>query len=252
MGRIIAICNQKGGVGKTTTATNLATSLSFLGYRVLLLDLDPQGNSTNSVGIDADMVNTSTSDIFLSKCNIKDAIIKTAFGIDAIPATKNLAILSTEIKEKEILKSSLAMIKDGYDFIIMDCPPSLGILNYNALVAANSLIIPVQCQYYAFEGLISLLSTIRYIQTNYNEKLDVEGILLTMYDARTNLDKRVYAEVKEFFKEKVFETSIPQSIKIPLSQSKKKPIMFYDKKSNVAQAYIDLAKEVVSHNGWNH
>ena len=249
MGRIIAVCNQKGGVGKTTTATNLATSLSFLGYRVLLLDLDPQGNSTNSVGIDADMVNTSTSDIFMSKSNIKDAIIKTSFGIDTIPATKNLAILSTEIKEKEILSSNLSLIKDDYNFIVIDCPPSLGILNYNALVAADSLIIPVQCQYYAFEGLISLLSTIRYIQTNYNERLDVEGILLTMYDARTNLDKRVYAEVKEFFKEKVFKTSIPQSIKIPLSQSKKKPIMFYDKKSNVAQAYIDLAKEVVSHNG---
>ncbi len=250
MGIIHAICNQKGGVGKTTTAVNLSATLVELGKSVLLIDMDPQGNSSSGVGIDKDIITHSINDVMLNKVNIENCIYHTSFGIDIIPATIDLAMadfeLATSAEDKQRrLKTPLDTIKDKYDYILIDCPPSLGFLNINALVACDSVIVPVQCQYYALEGLISLLSTIRKIQSSVNSNLNIEGVLLTMFDGRTKLDNEVSIEVRKFFKERVYDISIPQSIKIPVAQSKGKPITFYDKGCSAAKAYSQLAVEIV-------
>ena len=253
MGKIHAICNQKGGVGKTTTAVNLSATLVENNQRVLLIDMDPQGNSTSGVGIDKDMITANINDVLLKKHKIEECIYPTSFGIDVVPATIDLAMvdfeLATSMEDKQKrLKDALDTIKDNYDFILIDCPPSLGLLNINALVACDSVIVPVQCQYYALEGLISLLSTIRKIQSSVNSKLNIEGVLLTMFDARTKLDNEVSIEVRKFFKERVYDVSIPQSIKIPMSQRKGKPITYFDKNCNASKAYIALASEVIKQN----
>jgi len=254
MGKVFAVCNQKGGVGKTTTSTNLATSLALNAKHVLLIDMDPQGNSTSSMGIDKDMIDRSVNDVMLLKKNINECIYQTSFNVDIIPATIDLAMadfeIATSYENKAIrLKQNLDTVKDNYDYVIIDCPPSLGLLNVNALVACDSVIVPVQCEYYALEGLISLLSTIRKIQTSFNDKLNIEGVLLTMFDARTKVDNEVSIEVRKYFKEKVYDIAIPQSIKVPTAQYKGKPVVVFDKNCNAAKAYNALALEVIKHNG---
>ncbi|MCI5744757.1 MAG: AAA family ATPase [Erysipelotrichaceae bacterium] len=253
MGIIHAICNQKGGVGKTTTAVNLSSTLAENNKKVLLIDMDPQGSSTSGVGLDKDMLNHSISDVILKKSNIAQCIYHTSYNFDIIPATIHLAMvdfeIATSIEEKQVrLKEQLDLIKDDYDYILIDCPPSLGFLNINALVACDSVIVPVQCQYYALEGLISLLSTIRKIQKSINNRLNIAGVLLTMFDGRLKLDNEVSMEVRTFFKERVYQTLIPQSIKIPMSQKKGKPINHYDKSCNAAKAYNNLALEIIKQN----
>lgn len=254
MGKIIAICNQKGGVGKTTTAINLSSYLVENNKKVLLIDMDPQGNSTSSVGIDKDIITYSINDVMLNKQHITNCIYNTSFSIDIIPATIDLAMadfeIATSLEERQSrLKQHIEIVRPNYDFIIIDCPPSLGLLNINALVACDSVIVPVQCQYYALEGLISLLSTIRKIQTSVNSKLNIEGVLLTMFDSRTKLHNEVSIEIRKFFKECVYDIAIPQSIKIPSAQSKRKPINYYDKNCSAAKAYGTLAQEVIKKYG---
>ena len=254
MGKIHAICNQKGGVGKTTTAVNLSATLVELGKSVLLIDMDPQGNSSSGVGIDKDIITHSVNDVMLNRMDIDKCIYHTSFGIDIIPATIDLAMadfeIATSVEEKQKrLKTPLDTIKDKYDYILIDCPPSLGFLNINALVACDSVIVPVQCQYYALEGLISLLSTIRKIQSSVNSNLNIEGVLLTMFDARTKLDNEVSIEVRKFFKEKVYNTIIPRLVRLTEAPSHGEPIVAYDPKSRGSEAYLNLAKEVIARNG---
>ncbi len=261
MGKIISLVNQKGGVGKTTTSINLSASLAVLGKRVLLVDLDPQGNTTTGVGINKGDIDKSTYDVITGKCKIEDAIIKTRYkNLYILPATINLAGVDIELLEKSQLESNFSKgtqlktaidnIKDAFEFIIIDCPPSLGMLTTNALTASNSVIIPVQCEFFALEGIMQLLNTIMLAQKNLNPNLDIEGVLLTML-SRTNLGLEVVEEVKKYFKERVYDTIIPRLVRLTEAPSHGKPILAYDSKSKGAEAYINLAKEVISRNGTN-
>lgn len=254
MAKIYAIANHKGGVGKTTTALNLSASLCLNGKKVLLVDIDPQGNTTKGVGIDKDMVVNSVSDLLLNKKEVRDCMIPTQFdNLYLIPATLELASvdfdLATSDNTKQLrLKQHLDTIKNKFDYIIIDCPPSLGLLNINALIACDGVIIPVQSEYYALDGLILLLSTIRKIQSSFNKKLYIEGILITMYDSRTKLANEVAIEARKYFKEKVYNIHIPRNIKVAEATSKGKPVVYYDKNSTASKAYLELALEIINNN----
>ena len=260
MTKVISLVNQKGGVGKTTTSINLAASLGKLGKKSLLVDLDPQGNCTTGLGVNKGNIKYSIYDVLNGTVEAKKAIVKTGFTLlSIIPATINLAGLDIELLEKgyqnaafkknEQLRNALEPIKDNYDFIIIDCPPSLGLLTTNALVASDSVIIPVQCVFFALEGITQLLNTIIMTQTRLNPNLKIEGVLLTLLDSRTNLGLEVVEEVRKFFKDKVFNTIIPRLIRLVEAPSHGEPINEYDPTSRAAEAYMNLAKEVIDRDG---
>ncbi len=253
MGKIIAIANQKGGVGKTTTSINLASGLAYLNKRVLLVDFDPQGNATQGVGFDVNDQYT-VYDCLLNDRNVKECIATLKNPpMDILPAAITLAgadieMVKIESGRERLLKRELDEIRDDYDFVIIDCPPSLGLLNTNALTAADSVIIPVQCEYYALEGVTQLLQTIRLVQKLFNPTLRIEGVLLTMFDARTNLSVEVQQEVNRHFKEKAYRTYIPRNIKLSEAPSQGKSIYDYAINSEGARAYVALTKEVIEQN----
>lgn len=250
MGKIIAIANQKGGVGKTTTSVNLSACLTELDYNVLLIDVDPQGNATSGVGINKADVNNCIYNVLVEDLPAEDVCIATEIDrLDIIPATIQLAGAEIELVptiSREIrLKNSLDKLKEKYDYIIIDCPPSLGLLTINALTSSDTVLIPVQCEFYALEGLSQLLNTIRLVQKHLNKNLMIEGVLLTMLDARTNLGLQVIEEVKKYFQDKVYNTIIPRNVRLSEAPSHGKPIIVYDSRSKGAEAYNELAKEVV-------
>ncbi|MDQ0339285.1 chromosome partitioning protein [Caldalkalibacillus uzonensis] len=251
MGKIIAIANQKGGVGKTTSSINLGACLATLGQRVLLIDIDPQGNTTSGIGIDKADIQYCIYDVLINDVNPQEVIQPTSIdNLHIIPATIQLAGAEIELVptiSREIrLKKALQLVKEDYDFILIDCPPSLGILTINSLTAADSVLIPIQCEYYALEGLSQLLNTIRLVQKHLNKQLTIEGVLLTMLDARTNLGIQVIEEVKKYFREKVYQTVIPRNVRLSEAPSHGKSIIDYDPKSKGAEVYMELAKEVLS------
>lgn len=252
MSKIIAIANQKGGVGKTTTSVNLGAGMATLGKRVLLVDIDPQGNTTSGVGVNKADVGNCIYDILINEVNPLETILETQIeGLHIIPATIQLAgaeieLVSTISRELK-LKKALNAVKHNYDYIIIDCPPSLGILTINSLTAADSVIIPIQCEYYALEGLSQLLNTVRLVQKNLNPHLKIEGVLLTMLDARTNLGIQVIEEVKKYFQEKVYRTIIPRNVRLSEAPSHGQSIITYDSRSKGAEVYLELAKEVISY-----
>lgn len=251
MGAIIGIANQKGGVGKTTTAINLASSLAIAEKKTLLIDIDPQGNSTSGVGIDKNNVDISIYDVLLGDASIGEGIKDTEIGhLQILPSNINLVGAEVElvgVTDREyLLKNSLSPIRDDYEFIIIDCPPSLGLLTINTLTAADSLIIPIQCEYYALEGLGQLLNTIRLVQRQLNPGLEIHGVLLTMYDSRLNLSKQVAEEARKFFADKVFDTVISRNVRLSEAPSFGRPIMLYDILCTGSANYMNLAKEVLA------
>ena len=260
MGKIISLVNQKGGVGKTTSSINLAASLGVLRQKVLLIDLDPQGNASTGLGINKADFEKSVYDMLIDEATISEVTIKTKFkNLSIIPATINLAGADIELMEKSKLepgfikgnqlKKYLDTVKDDYDYIIIDCPPSLGILTTNALTASDSVIIPVQCEFFALEGIMQLLNTIMLAQKKLNPNLTIEGVLLTMLDSRTNLGLEVVEDVKSYFKERVYDTIIPRLVRLSEAPSHGKPILAYDPQSRGTEAYLNLAKEVIERNG---
>jgi chromosome partitioning protein len=252
LSKIIAIANQKGGVGKTTTSVNLGASLASLGRKVLLVDIDPQGNTTSGIGINKADVENCIYDVLINDVHPRDAMVETSIpGLTVIPATIQLAgaeielvpVISREIR----LKKALSQVRDMFDYILIDCPPSLGILTINSLTAADSVLIPIQCEYYALEGLSQLLNTVRLVQKHLNKSLKIEGVLLTMFDARTNLGIQVIEEVKKYFQQKVYQTIIPRNVRLSEAPSHGQSIITYDPKSKGAEVYLELAKEVITH-----
>ena len=249
LGKIISIANQKGGVGKTTTSVNLGACLAYIGKKVLLIDIDPQGNATSGVGIDKGDVHQCIYDVLVDDVEIKEVITETVVeNLYVVPATIQLAGAEIElvptISREVRLKRAVDEVKDQYDYILIDCPPSLGLLTLNSLTASDSVLIPVQCEYYALEGLSQLLNTVRLVQKHLNNHLMIEGVLLTMLDARTNLGLQVIQEVKKYFQNKVYRTIIPRNIRLSEAPSHGEPIIVYDPKSRGAEVYLDLAKEV--------
>ena len=251
MGRIIAVANQKGGVGKTTTAINLAACLSVKGKKVLLIDMDPQGNTTSGIGVDKSELENSIFDLMIGESSISDCIIDNVFrDMDLIPTNVDLAAAEIEligIERKEyILKDEIDFIKSKYDFIIIDCPPALSMLTINAMTTANSVIVPIQCEYYALEGLSQLLHTINLVSERLNPELKIEGIVFTMYDSRTNLSVQVVENVRNNIGSNVYDSIIPRNIRLAEAPSYGLPIIQYDAKSAGAEAYMALAEEVIN------
>ncbi|MBM7712075.1 ParA family protein [Enterococcus xiangfangensis] len=251
MARIISVANQKGGVGKTTTTVNLGACLAYDGKKVLLIDSDAQGNATSGLGVRKPDVKQDIYDVLVNEVPIKETIIETSReNLSIVPATLQLAgaeiELTSMMARESRLKSALAEISDEYDFILVDCPPSLGHLTINAFTASDAILIPVQCEYYALEGLSQLLNTVRLVQKHFNPGLEIEGVLLTMYDARTNLGAEVVEEVRRYFQEKVYDTIIPRNVRLSEAPSHGKPIIDYDPRSKGAEVYQALAKEVLA------
>ena len=250
MGRIISVSNQKGGVAKTTTTVNLAAFLADKGKKVLIIDIDPQGNAGYGIGINAEEMNTTIYEVLIDEIDIEEAIFKSNIeGLSLIPANIHLSGAQVDLLDKDgkefILKKKLARIKKHYDYIFIDCPPSLGVLTLNSLVAADSVLIPLQCEYYALEGINQLLRIIVMVQEQLNKSLKIEGLVLTMYDTRTNLAQQVVNDVKEYFKDKVFNTIIPRNVKLSEAPSFGKPIGYYDRACPGSITYEKLAEEVM-------
>lgn len=253
MGKVISFANQKGGVGKTTTCINLASYLSALGKKVLVVDMDPQGNATSGLGITKNQKILTLYDAIDGDKDINEVVRKTDIqNLDIIPATVDLAGAEVELVSmrgrEKVVKNLLKKVRDNYDYILIDCPPSLGLLTINALTTSNSVVIPIQCEFFALEGLTQLMNTIKLVKKHLNEEIDVEGVILTMKDNRSNLIQEVSQEIKRFFGKKVYNTSIPRSIRLAEAPSHGKPIMTYDARSRGGVAYFELAKEFLDRN----
>ena len=251
MGKTIAIANQKGGVGKTTTSINLSASLAAKGKKVLVIDTDPQGNTTSGFGVEKNDLDNTVYELMLSECSIKECILKDVIdGVYIIPSNVNLAAAEIELigvdRKEYILKREVEWIKDGFDYIIIDCPPSLSMLTINAMTTADTVLVPIQCEYYALEGLSQLIHTINLVKERLNPDLDIEGVVFTMYDSRTNLSMQVVENVKSNLSQKVFQTLIPRNIRLAEAPSYGMPINAYDPKSAGAEAYMQLAEEVIN------
>jgi chromosome partitioning protein len=252
MGKAVAIANQKGGVGKTTTAVNLGACLAQKGKRVLIIDHDPQGNSTSGIGLKKSEIKSCIYDVLINETPLEEVLIQTQVeNLKIAPATIRLAGAEAELvgmmARDQRLKRAIEPLKDQFDYILIDCPPSLGNLTINALAAADSIIVPIQCEYYALEGLSQLMKTVQLVQKYSNPNLQIEGVVLTMYDNRTNLSSQVTEEVKRYFNDKVYKSVIPRNIRLSEAPSFGLPITLYDEKSKGAEAYVDLAKEVIAH-----
>jgi len=255
VGRVIAIANQKGGVGKTTSAVNLAASLAVTEQRTLLIDGDPQGNATSGIGISREQIGLTVYDALIGESSMTDAIIRSVQfkHLDVVPATPDLAGAEVELvthpRRDRAMREAVEQVRDDYDFILIDCPPSLGLITLNMLAAADALLIPLQCEYYALEGISQLLSTVTLVQRGVNEGLGIDGVLLTMYDARLNLSRQVAADAREYFGPKVFKTVVPRNIRLAEAPSFGKPIILYDVTSVGAQAYMGVARELIERFG---
>lgn len=251
MGKVVAIFNQKGGVGKTTTNVNLSACIAQKGKKICVIDIDPQGNTTSGFGIDKDSINNTIYDVIINDVDIRKAIITTDYDdLDLITSSQNLAgaeiELATQEGDREIkLKRAIDEIRDEYDYIFLDCPPSLGLLTINSLAAVDSVLIPIQCEYYALEGVSQLMNTIQLVKKSLNPKLEVQGVVLSMFDGRTNLSIQVVDEVKNYFKGKVYTTIIPRNVRLAEAPSHGQPVIYYDEKSKGAEAYNDLAEEFI-------
>ncbi|MEE0264652.1 MAG: AAA family ATPase [Acutalibacteraceae bacterium] len=253
MAKVIAIANQKGGVGKTTTAVNLAAAFGVNNKKTLLIDIDPQGNSTSGVGIDKRDLDYTAYDLLVDNVSVDKIIKNTEFKcLDLLPASINLAAAELEIANKKnreaLLKNAITPVRGNYDYIIIDCPPSLGLITTNALCFSDTILVPIQCEYYALEGLSQLMNTVRRVKRQYNGKLEMEGVLLTMYDGRLNLTQQVVEEVKKYFPRKVFSTVIPRGVRLSEAPSFGMPIMYFDKSSKGSLAYLNLAQEILNNN----
>lgn len=254
MGRIIAIANQKGGVGKTTTSINLSSCIAAKGKKVLVVDIDPQGNTTSGYGIEKNDLDNTIYELMLGDCSIEDCIIKDVIeNISILPSNVNLAAAEIELigvdKKEYILKNEIDWVKDRYDYIIIDCPPSLSLLTVNAMTTADSVLVPIQCEYYALEGLSQLIHTVNLVKERLNPNLEMEGVVFTMYDSRTNLSAQVVENVKSHLNQKVYRTVIPRNIRLAEAPSYGQPINIYDPKSAGAESYLALAEEVIDRKG---